>query len=82
MLSPTVTTILSFVIVIVCLFGTDNHQVITYVEYEISLYYIRKAKGSILVLTNSTLSFALCLSILVVYVNDIYAFPCFIICYN
>ncbi|KAK8830059.1 hypothetical protein WA556_000701 [Blastocystis sp. ATCC 50177/Nand II] len=63
MLSPIVTTILSYIVVII----------VSYVSYRISNYYIRKGKGSAWVLVNATFSSTLCFSILSTYVNDIYA---------
>lgn len=74
MLSPLTTTIISFAVVLVSVLRGLEIQIITYIEYEISSYYARKGNRYILVLVNSTFSFAVCLSILTVYVNDIYAF--------
>lgn len=74
MLSPVTTTILSFVVVIVEILILFDVQIVTYISYQISSYYTRKGRGNIFVLINATISFALCFSILAVYVNDIYAY--------
>ena len=74
MLSPVTTTILSFVVVIVKILILFDVQIVTYISYQISSYYTRKGRGNIFVLINATISFALCFSILAVYVNDIYAY--------
>lgn len=73
MLSPVTTTILSFVVVIVRMIYVFDVQIVTYISYHISSYYTRKGRGNLFVLINETISFALCFSILAVYVNDIYA---------
>ena len=73
MLSPVTTTVLSFVVVIVGILISAHVQIVTYISYQISSYYTRKGRGNLFVLINATISFALCFSILAVYVNDIYA---------
>ena len=42
--------------------------------FHISAYYTRKGRGNLFVLINATISFSLSVSILAVYVNDIYAY--------
>ena len=74
MLSPIVTTILSYIVVIVTPVLSCHDEIVSYVSYRISNYYIRKGKGSAWVLVNATFSSTLCFSILSTYVNDIYAF--------
>ena len=73
MLSPIVTTILSYIVVIVTAAFESHDKIVSYVSYRISNYYIRKGKGSVWILVNATFSSTLCFSILSTYVNDIYA---------
>ena len=76
MLSPIVTTILSYIVVIVTAAFESHDKIVSYVSYRISNYYIRKGKGSVWILVNATFSSTLCFSILSTYVNDIYS--CFL----
>ena len=48
-------------------------EVVSYLAFQISSYYTRRGRGNLFVLITTAISIAISVSILAVYVNDIYA---------